>query len=109
MAAFEAFLGLDIGVGKIVEVLPFPEARKPAYRITIDFGREIGLKKTSAQLTKLYGREDLLGRQVVAVINFPPKQVGNFISEVLILGAMDEKGVILLQPERQALEGDRIA
>lgn len=109
MAAFEDFLKLDIRVGKIVSVENFPEARKPAFKIAIDFGPELGVKKTSAQLTKLYHKEDLLGKQIVAVVNFPPKQVGSFISEVLILGAMNEKGVILLQPERHAKEGDKIA
>lgn len=109
MATFEDFLKLDIRVGKIVSVENFPEARKPAYKIAIDFGPELGIKKTSARLTKLYRREELLGKQVVAVVNFPPKQIGSFISEVLILGAMDEKGVILLQPERPAREGDKIA
>ncbi len=108
MATFEDFKKLDIRVGKIVEVEDFPEARKPAYRIKIDFG-PLGVKKTSAQLTGLYSKEQLLGKQIVAVVNFPPKQVGSFLSEVLILGALNERGVILLQPERQAKEGGKIA
>lgn len=109
MAEFSDFLKLDIRVGKIISVEDFPEARKPAYKIRIDFGPEIGLKKTSAQLTELYSKEELNGKQVVAIVNFPPKQVGSFFSEVLILGALNEKGVILLKPEREAKEGDKIA
>lgn len=108
MATFEDFKKLDIRVGKIVSVEDFPEAKKPAYKIKIDFG-VLGIKKTSAQLTELYSKDGLLGKQVIAVLNFPPKQVGNFISEVLILGALNEKGVILLQPERETKEGDKIA
>lgn len=109
MATFEDFKKLDIRVGKIISVEDFPEAKKPAYKIKIDFGKELGIKKTSAQLTVLYSKAGLLGKQVIAVVNFPPKQVGGFISEVLILGALNEKGVILLQPERKAKEGDKIA
>lgn len=109
MATFEDFKKLDIRIGKIIEVEDFPEARKQTYKIKISFGKELGIKKTSAQLTELYSKEQLLGKQIVAVVNFPPKQVGPVPSEVLILGAMNEKGVILLQPERQAKEGDKIA
>ncbi len=108
MATFEEFLKIDIRVGKIIDVQDFPEARKPAYKITVDFGA-LGIKRTSAQLTQLYKKEQLLGKQIVAVVNFPPKQIGNFVSEFLILGALNEKGVILLQPEQQAKEGDKIA
>ena len=109
MATFEEFLKIDIRVGKIIEVVDFPEARKPAFKIKIDFGKALGVKQTSAQITQLYSKETLLGKLVVAVVNFPPKQIGNFVSEVLILGALDEKGVILLQPEREAKLGDKIA
>jgi len=108
MATFEEFLKIDIRVGRIVSVEDFPEARKPAYKITVDFGA-LGIKKTSAQITRLYTKEQLLGKQIVAVVNFPPKQICNFVSEFLILGALNEKGVILLQPERAAKEGDKIA
>lgn len=108
MVTFEEFLKIDIRVGRIIDIQDFPEAKKPAFKITVDFG-PLGVKKTSAQIKELYKKEDLLGKQVVAVVNFPPKQIGNFVSEVLILGALDEKGVILLQPEREAKEGDKIA
>lgn len=108
MATIEDFLKLDIRVGRILSVGDFPEARKPAYKIKIDFGA-LGTKQTSAQITGLYKKDDLIGKQVVAVVNFPPKQIGGFVSEVLILGALDEKGVILLQPEREAALGDKIA
>ena len=109
MAEFSDFLKLDIRVGKIISVEDFPEARKPAYKIRIDFGPELGIKKTSAQLTELYSKEELVGKQVVAIVNFPPKQIGGFLSEVLILGALNEKGVILLKPGCEAKEGDKIA
>lgn len=110
MATFDDFLKVDIRVGRILEVEDFPEAKKPAYKLKIDFGPEIGIKQTSAQLTKLYKKEDLIGRQVTAVINFPPKQIGKFTSEVLVLGVVCDNGeVILLQPEREAPLGKRIA
>lgn len=83
-------------IGKIVEARDFPEARKPAYRLTIDFGTEIGTKNSSAQLTKRYKKEDLIGRKIAAVVNFPPKQVANFVSEVLVLGVDDGAGGIIL-------------
>lgn len=83
-------------IGKILEVEDFPQARKPAYRLRIDFGPEIGVKKSSAQLTTRYKKEDLLGRKVIAVVNFPPKQVANFVSEVLVLGVTDANGGIIL-------------
>jgi tRNA-binding protein len=104
------FEAVDLRVGTIIEIAPFPEARKPAYKLTIDFGDAIGIKKSSAQITKRYSESDLLNRQVIAVVNFPPKQIANFISECLVLGAVDAQGdVILLQPESQVINGLRIA
>jgi len=108
MAIFEDFEKIDIRVGKIIEVEDFPEARKPSYKIKVDFG-ELGVKVSSAQITKLYSKEDLLNRQIVAVVNFPSKRIAGFKSEILILGVMKEEGeVILLQPEREAPLGYRI-
>jgi tRNA-binding protein len=108
MATFEDFQKIDIRVGRIIEVLDFKEARNPSYKIKIDFG-ELGVKTSSAQITKLYSVEDLLNRQIVAVVNFPPKRIAGLKSEVLILGVMKEDGeVILLQPEREAPLGYKI-
>ncbi len=109
MITWDDFEKIDIRAGTIIEVKDFPKARKPAYQLTIDFGEEIGLKKSSAQLTVLYKKEDLLHRKVVAVMNFPPKQIADFISECLVLGVYDEnKDVILLQPEQAVKNGMRI-
>ena len=102
MLTWEEFEKVDMRVGTILTVEDFPEARNPSYKMTIDFG-EIGIKKTSAQITKLYTKEELVGRQIIAVVNFPPKQIANFISECLVLGIVgDEKEVILLSAERPA-------
>jgi tRNA-binding protein len=107
--SFDDFLKVDIRVGRIVDVQPFPEARKPAFKLRIDFGPEIGTKKSSAQITELYAPEDLLGRQVMAVVNFPPRQIGPFMSEVLTLGVADEAGrVVLLSPDREVPAGGRM-
>lgn len=107
--SFDDFLKVDIRVGTIVAVEDFPEARRPAYRLRVDFGPEIGIRKSSAQLPALYAKEDLLGRQVAAVVNFPPKQVGKFMSEVLVLGFPDAEGrVVLVQPERPVPNGGRL-
>lgn len=99
----------DMRVGTIIEINDFPEARKPAYQLTIDFGFEIGIRKSSAQITKRYQKEDLLNRQIVAVVNFPKKQIGKFMSECLVLGAVGEEGdVILLAPDFKIENGLRI-
>lgn len=107
--SFNDFLKVDMRLGTIIEARLFPEARKPAYQLVIDFG-PLGIKKTSAQITRRYKPETLVGRQVIAVVNFPKKQIGNFMSECLILGASDEAGdVILLRPDFDGDNGMRIA
>lgn len=107
--SWDDFEKIDIRVGTITEVKDFPQARKPAYQIWIDFGTEIGVKRSSAQITAHYTKEELLSRQVIAVINFPPKQIGGFLSECLILGIYDgNNDVILLQPERKVEDGWKI-
>lgn len=106
---FDDFLKTDIRVGTIVEVEDFPEARKPAYRLKIDFGSQIGLKKTSAQITTHYTPDTLVGRQVAAVLNFPPRQIGPMMSEVLTLGFPDENGdVVLVAVDKQVPNGGRL-
>ena len=108
MIDYEHFAGVDMRVGRIVAVEDFPEARKPAWKLTIDFGEEIGTKRSSAQITN-YSREELEGRRIVAVVNFPPRQIGPVRSEVLVLGASDEEGrVILLRPDADVPLGSRI-
>ena len=100
---------IDVRVGTIVAVDEFPEARKPAYKLRVDFGDDIGVRKSSAQITIYYSREELVGRQVVAVVNFPPRQIGKFMSEVLVLGVPDDKGeVVLLQPDHKVPNGGRL-
>lgn len=101
------FTKVDMRVGTIVEVADFPEARNPAYKLVIDFG-ELGTRKSSAQITVLYNKEDLLGKQVIAVVNFPKKQIGPFMSECLVLGAVDGKSVTLLEPNKAVANGLRI-
>jgi tRNA-binding protein len=106
---WEQFEAVDMRVGRVVGVEEFPEARVPAWKLEIDFGPEIGRKRSSAQITH-YAREDLEGRLVVAVVNFPPKRIGPFLSEVLVMGALDDaKGVVLLRPDEEVAPGDRIA
>lgn len=108
MATIEDFDKLDIRVGRVVAVEDFPEARKPAWKLEVDFGEEIGRKRTSAQITN-YTREELEGRLVVGVVNFPPRQIGRVLSEVLVLGVPDEEGrVILLQPSSEVPVGGRM-
>jgi len=105
---FDAFLAVDMRVGRVTAVDDFPEARKPAWKLTIDFGDELGVKRSSAQVTN-YGRDELVGRLVVAVVNFAPRQIGPFMSEVLVLGAPDAEGrVILLEPNREVPVGGRV-
>ena len=106
---FDDFLKVDVRVGRIVEAAPFPEARKPAYRLRIDFGAELGIKRSSAQLTANYELSELVGRQVLAVVNFPPRQIGRFLSEVLTLGVPDAAGeVVLVGAERAVPNGGRL-
>lgn len=108
MAAIEDFKKLDIRVGKIVEVLDFPEAKKPAYKLTIDFGPEIGVKKSAAGVAH-YSKEELLGRLVLGVVNLPPRQIGPFASEVLTLGVSDEEGkCVLVKPDRDVSLGSKL-
>ena len=105
---FDQFLAVDMRVGRVLAVEDFPEARKPAWKLTIDFGEEIGTRRSSAQITN-YTREELEGRRVVAVVNFPPRQIGPFMSQVLVLGASDEEGrIILLAPDTDVPLGARI-
>ena len=107
--SFEDFMKVDIRVGRITRAEPFPEARKPAYRLWVDFGAELGVKKSSAQITTHYDLEDLPGRKVLAVVNFPPRQIGPVKSEVLVLGVPDEAGeVVLLTPDKDVPIGGRM-
>jgi len=106
---YDDFLKVDIRVGTVVDAQPFPEARKPALKLWIDFGETIGVKKTSAQITEHYTPETIVGRQVAAVVNFPPRQIGPFMSEVLTLGFLDEDGaVVLVSPSAAVPNGGRL-
>lgn len=107
--AWPDFIKVDMRVGTIVQVDDFPQARNPAYRIYVDFGSELGIKKSSAQITKRYLKKELLGKQVIAVVNFPKKQIANFMSECLILGAIEGTDVILIQPEASVPNGLKIS
>jgi len=107
--SFDQFLDVDIRVGTVTAVADFPEARKPAWKLTIDFGPDIGVKKSSAQITDHYSAADLTGRQVLAVVNFPPRQIGPFMSEVLTLGLADAAGaIVLIGPERSVPDGEKL-
>ncbi|GAB3724299.1 tRNA-binding protein [Flavobacterium koreense] len=103
------FEKVEMRVGTIIEANDFPEARKPAYQLTIDFGAEIGIKKSSAQITKRYAKVDLVGKQIIAVVNFPKKQIGKFMSECLVLGSVNEDEVVLLSSDLKVENGLRIA
>ncbi len=105
---FEDFAKIDLRVGTIIDVANFPEARKPAYKLTIDFG-ELGIKKTSAQITTLYKKEELLQKQIVAVVNFPKKQIATFMSDCLVLGAVNGQDVVLLNPENKVKNGSPVS
>ena len=107
--SFDDFLKVDVRVGTIVDVQEFPEARKPAFKLWVDFGADLGTRKTSAQITKYYTPDVLIGRQVAAVVNFPPKQVGKFMSEVLVLGFPDPDGeVVLIGVDHEVANGERL-
>lgn len=107
--SFDDFLKVDIRVGKVIDAQPYPEARKPAIKLWIDFGPEIGQKKSSAQITAHYTPEELVGREVLAVVNFPPRQIGKFMSECLVLGLPDENGdIVLIRPDQDVPSGGRM-
>lgn len=106
---WQDFSKIDMRVGTIIAALDFPEARNPSYKLHVDFGEEIGVRKTSAQITEKYTKENLVGLQVTAVINFPKKQIANFMSECLILGAVDNSSVVLLQPQKKVPNGLKIS
>lgn len=108
MAAFDDFMKLDIRVGTITEAKVFEKARRPAYQLRVDLGQEIGVKKSSAQITDHYKPEELIGRQVLAVVNFPPRQIADFMSEVLVLGTYSDGGVVLIAPDRKVKNGDKL-
>ena len=109
MITYEDFEKVDIRAGKILEVEDFPEARKPMYKLVIDFGSEVGIKRSAGQITKNYTKEELVGKMIIGVVNFPPKHIGPFISEVLTLGLVDEEdGVVLLCPTQKVPKGSRM-
>ncbi|AKC61375.1 MULTISPECIES: tRNA-binding protein [Clostridium] len=108
MVNFEDFMKLDIRVGEIIKVEFFEKAKKPAYKLLVDFGNEIGIKKSSAQITECYKEEELVGKQVLGVVNFPPRQIADFMSEVLVLGIYSTQGVVLIQPQQPVKKGDKL-
>ena len=108
MAVFEDFMKLDIRVGTILEASVFEKAKRPAYKLTIDFGSELGIKKSSAQITDKYQAEELMGKKILAVVNFPPRQIADYMSEVLVLGTYSEGGVVLITPDKETKNGDKL-
>ena len=108
MVTFDDFIKLDIRVGTIIEAKVFEKAKRPAYQLKVDLGEEIGIKKSSAQITEVYQPEDLIGNQVLAVINFPPRQIADFMSEILVLGTYSEQGVVLITPDKVVKNGDKL-
>ena len=108
MATFDDFMKLDIRVGTITDAKVFEKAKKPAYQLTVDFGEEIGAKRSSAQITDVYKVEDLVGKQVLGVVNFPPRQIADFMSEVLVLGTYSKQGVVLIKPDEEVQNGDKL-
>ncbi len=108
MITFDEFMKADIRVGTIIEAKPFLKAKKPAYQLKIDFGEEIGVKKSSAQITEVYKIEELINKQILAVVNFPPRQIADFMSEVLVLGTYSEQGVVLIKPDVEVKNGDKL-
>ncbi len=108
MVTFDDFAKIDIRVGEVIKAEVFEKARRPAYKLVIDFGNEIGVKKSSAQITDLYEVNDLVGEQVLAVVNFPSRQIADFMSEVLVLGTYSKGGVVLIQPDRVVEKGDKL-
>lgn len=108
MATFDDFAKLDIRVGTILDAKVFAKAKKPAYQLVIDFGQEIGIKKSSAQITNVYRIEDLIGKQILGVVNFPSRQIADFMSEVLVLGTYSKEGVVLIKPDFDVENGDKL-
>ena len=108
MATFDDFMKLDIRVGTIIEAKIFEKAKKPAYQLKVDLGNEVGIKKSSAQITDVYKCEELIGKQVLAVVNFPPRQIADFMSEVLVLGTYSKEGVVLITPDKEVANGDKL-
>ncbi len=108
MATFDDFMKIDIRVGTVISARNFEKARKPAYQLEVDFGEEIGIKRSSAQITEKYDLDGLVGKKVLAVVNFPPRQIANFFSEVLVLGLYSEGGVVLITPDGEVKNGDKL-
>ncbi len=108
MATIDDFLKLDIRVGTITDAKVFEKAKRPAYQLKVDFGKEIGIKKTSAQITEVYRPDELIGKQVLGVVNFPPRQIADFMSEVLVLGTYSKDGVVLIKPDKEVENGDKL-
>ena len=108
MATIDDFMKLDIRVGTIIEAKVFEKAKRPAYQLKVDFGSDIGIKKSSAQITEVYKPDDLIGKQVLAVVNFPARQIADFMSEVLVLGTYSKDGVVLIIPDKKVNNGDKL-